>query len=367
MSTISLKEIKKVVEQHKKDNNRYAIVNYLTQITFTPENEFYVRSELGRSYNNRGDHEHALKQLLWVDQQEQGKNTSTQYHLAYAYLNRHHYHSKITLIDNQKVLDYSNKGIQLDKKYAPNYYNRAEAYKSIWYYTGDPEDYQKALADYQTYFKLSKDEEAHIWIAQLYAKELDETYDEQLFIEAIALLEKHLKKGEYNWEASRAKERLDQIKEAARDAPSIIPIPSYIANWQTYSDELYGKPCEIKVDEGLQTFLPITDFQEQVWVAIPLKNVSEEGLIQDAERAIIAKIENALTQKLAIENAIYSGYIQKNGRIDFFFYSNPIKHLERRIDQVMYHFQQYSYDWEVNKGSVWLDYTDLMMPEAVMA
>lgn len=363
--SISLKDIKKVVANYEKSNSYYAIINYLEQIEFNPKAELFVKSKLGQAYTHsqntyNNDYQKGKELLHWVDDKEQGKNAVTQYHLAYAYFHLNAF---------DKSLDYANKGIRLDEKYISNYYIRGKYFEKIWYYTGAEEDFAKAEKEFQTYHKLSndKDKEALLWLAELYYKKIDEKYDEELYLEAKSLLREYKKERDYAWVAENVTRQLQALRTASQQPQELISVPSYISDWYVYSDNIYQMPCQIKVDKGLKTLLPLNDFQEQIWIAVSSQYTSSDGLFPDIEHNIMKEMELAFSKKLGTYQAIYAGYLQRNGVIEFIFYSNPIKHLERRLDQVMFHFKEYNFDWEVNTASVWLDYTDLMLPESLIS
>lgn len=137
----------------------------------------------------------------------------------------------------------------------------------------------------------------------------------------------------------------------------------YKGNWDAYVVQINHKPVSVVVDLDFGTSPKAKENQNVIIVQLNINNVQADGMPVRNELKTLDSIENALVNNLSSAlSAQYTGRYTRNGRRDFYFYSNDTSNCKRHVATVFQQFPAYTWTVLVNRDADLSNYLNVLYP-----
>lgn len=110
----------------------------------------------------------------------------------------------------------------------------------------------------------------------------------------------------------------------------------YTGNWDTYIMDIDNAPASVVVDLGFGGSEAAKERPNVIIVSLRLISVLQNGMPSEKESKVLDNVEDLLVDEMSNNmQALYTGRFTKNGRRDFYFYTNDTSQYRSRIAEAL--------------------------------
>ncbi|HRO47773.1 DUF695 domain-containing protein [Agriterribacter sp.] len=142
-----------------------------------------------------------------------------------------------------------------------------------------------------------------------------------------------------------------------------IKAQQYKGNWDAYVVQINHKPASVVVDLDFGNSPEAKEKRNVIIVQLNMKRVQPDGMPAGNEIKTLDSIENGLVNSLSSAlSAQYTGRYTRDGKRDFYFYSNDTSNCITHVATVLQHFSTYTWTVLVNRDDDLSNYLNVLYP-----
>ncbi|PWT98044.1 MAG: hypothetical protein C5B52_12780 [Bacteroidetes bacterium] len=137
----------------------------------------------------------------------------------------------------------------------------------------------------------------------------------------------------------------------------------YQSDWDVYLMASGKKPVAIMVDLGVKPAAPMADRPNLIILHLFFRDTTSEGMPTNAEIKNLDNLEESFISPVeSTLDAVYVGRYTKDGKRDFFFYTNDTVGYRKIFEEKLGSFAKYEWSALAKKDAKWSDYFDVLYP-----
>jgi len=137
----------------------------------------------------------------------------------------------------------------------------------------------------------------------------------------------------------------------------------YTGNWDTYIMDADNRPASVVVDLGFGGSEVAKERPNVIIVSIRLLAVLQNGMPSEKESKVLDEVEDSLVGKLGEGlQALYTGRFTKNGKRDYYFYSNDTSNYRSWVAEALKRYPVFKWMAVARPDKEKSDYFNVLYP-----